>query len=167
MDTERANEPKTPLLIKDSCPLKRQGDKWGCGHLNKTHKHKPTTQTNNTTQQRLENMNKKLVTVGATLCGAVALAGCGNTTDTTSSSSGSEVTAAAAAKVDTAPSLNDIFNSRYASTQKICDAYDSLVNQGWTDEDIFNQLNDAGAWDGYQVGAKDVWHALIRWCYAN
>jgi hypothetical protein len=64
--------------------------------------------------------------------------------------------------------LNDAFNANRQTTTKMCTLYYSLVNQGWTDDQIYKQLADGGAFDGYVGGSgSTMFHSLIKWCYAN
>jgi hypothetical protein len=68
----------------------------------------------------------------------------------------------------TQPTLNQLFNQHYENTQKMCSSYSSLVDQGWTDGEIYTQLKNAGAFDGWvDTASSTMYYALIKWCYKH
>jgi hypothetical protein len=92
---------------------------------------------------------------------ACTFAGCAGTTSSSSSQDSSAVVE------DSAPTMEDILDAHVSDSMVLCDNYYSLVNQGWTDDEIFTQLNNAGAFDGYNGTGDEFFHAMIRWCYKN
>ena len=64
--------------------------------------------------------------------------------------------------------MNKFFNAHYGTTQKMCQFYNTLVNAGWTDGNIYTQLKDGGAFRNYPGSSGHVmFYSLIRWCYAH
>jgi len=110
-------------------------------------------------------MKKKAVIASATIALAIGVAGCGSTTSTSTNSSSDDTAVAAA--VNNEPTLNEVLDQNSASTRILCENYYSLVNQGWRDADIYDQLDNAGAFDGYGGAGPTFFKAMIRWCYNN
>jgi len=104
----------------------------------------------------------KFASIGAIALTAVSLTACTSTDSTTSTT----IDNTPVAQTGTDP-ITTAFDNDYAHTEKMCAIYGSLVNQGWTNDEIYNQLNDAGAFDSSYGQGDTVWHKLIRWCYAN
>lgn len=110
---------------------------------------------------------KKILIIAALviLCGS--LAACSGTSSSSSSPS-SPAPSAPAPSASPEPTLDDLFTQKYQTTKTMCTLYFSLVNQGWTDPEIYTQLEDGGGFDGYPGDSGQVmFHALIKWCYAN
>ena len=106
-------------------------------------------------------MKKKLLAIGAITVTACSLTACGEYSDSATDNS------AASAPVTSDP-VTDLLDANYAKSAKMCVLIDSLVNQGWTNDEIYGQLSDGGAFDGLSGGtAEDSWHKLTRWCAAN
>lgn len=92
----------------------------------------------------------------------VAFSGCGSSTSTSGDSS------APVSQVDTTSSWSDVFDANAVDMRStMCPAYFSLVNQGWAQDDIYDALNDAGAFDNYYGQGHEAFKAMTKWCYEN
>ena len=73
----------------------------------------------------------------------------------------------AATQSKPAPTWDDVLNAHPARSQVLCNSYDTLVNQGWSDDDIYQNLSDAGTFDQFYGQGRDFFNAMVKWCYAN
>lgn len=92
-----------------------------------------------------------LVVVAAVIGGAVS--SCGDSSASKSSSS--------------EPSLEQLIATDPA-TPTICEGYFSLVNRGWNNDSIYDELNAGGAFEGYLGNSgRTYFDALVKYCYQN
>jgi len=106
-------------------------------------------------------MKKKIIAIGAIAITSISLTAC---TDYSADSTTSDSTSEPAVATDP---VTDALDANYANSAKMCAYIASLVNQGWTNDEIYGQLEDGGAFDGYYGQGEEVWHKLTRWCAAN
>jgi hypothetical protein len=60
------------------------------------------------------------------------------------------------------------FNHHPAFAKKMCGAYFTLVNQGWTDSAIFERMDNAGAFEGFDSYFSHMFFkAMVQWCFAH
>lgn len=100
---------------------------------------------------------KLFLIICATLLASASLAACGGTT---TSGQGQP---APAPRDPVAATLT----SNAGNTRKMCAAYFALVNQGWSDDDIYTSLDDAGTFDSYYGQGHAFFRALVKWCYQH
>ena len=96
----------------------------------------------------------------------LVLGGIANSCGSASKSGSDNSSAAPASQTSTDP-FGDALDANPAKSRAMCAAYDTLVNQGWTDDNIYKQLDDAGAFDGYYGTGPEFFKRAVRWCYAN
>jgi hypothetical protein len=105
---------------------------------------------------------KQFVATAIVVTVVVAAAACGGKSDNSTDQ------ASPVSQTQTQPkTMKDILDGHYDETLTLCEAYYSLVNEGWTDDNIYKQLQNSGAFDGYNGAESEFFHAMIRWCYKN
>jgi hypothetical protein len=108
---------------------------------------------------------KQFVATAIVVTVVIAAAACGGKSDDqASSASPVSQTQPATSQPKT---MEDILDGHYDETLTLCEAYFGLVNEGWTDDNIYKQLQNSGAFDGYNGAESEFFHAMIRWCYKN
>jgi hypothetical protein len=75
--------------------------------------------------------------------------------------------ASAAPASKPAPTFAQVLDKNPTRSMKLCDAYNSLVNQGWDDNQIYQDLSDAGTFDQFYGTGRDFFNAMVKWCYQN
>jgi hypothetical protein len=60
-----------------------------------------------------------------------------------------------------------VLDAHYSRSVKLCNYYDTLVNQGWNDDEIYGNLSDAGTFDSFYGQGRDFFNAMVKWCYKN
>jgi hypothetical protein len=110
---------------------------------------------------------KQFVATAIVVTVVVAAAACGGKSDN-STEQASPVSQTQTQPVTSQPkTMEDILDGHYDETLTLCEAYYSLVNEGWTDDNIYKQLQNSGAFDGYNGAESEFFHTMIRWCYKN
>ena len=93
----------------------------------------------------------------------IAVSSCAGGVDSTNNSSGGNATQSQP-KPQTWASVLD---AHYSRSVKLCNYYDTLVNQGWNDDEIYGSLSDAGTFDSFYGQGRDFFNAMVKWCYKN
>lgn len=61
---------------------------------------------------------------------------------------------------------NSYFNAHRQASLSMCDAYFSLTNQGWSTDQIINEIKTTGALDN-MPGGETLMRYLFKWCWSN
>jgi len=112
------------------------------------------------------NQRSKKVASLAAVCvvGVFAFTGCGSTGSSDSAVSSTATTTT----TESEPTLQEVYSQNRSNTLKLCESYFSLVDQGWSNDDIYGTLSDAGTYDGYYGNSgRLAFNELTKWCYTN
>jgi hypothetical protein len=109
-------------------------------------------------------LKAKQVVIGLVVLLALvgAISSCGGSKKSSSSDSSSPAVAADTTQDDPA----SFFDANRSQSLAQCQNYFSLVNQGWTTDEIIGELKNAGSFDN-MPGGEAMFHELVKWCYAN
>jgi hypothetical protein len=115
---------------------------------------------------KAQTLKPKQVVIGLVVILALvgAISSCGGSSSKKSSSSDSSSAAVVADTTQYDP--DSFFDSDRAQSLAQCENYFTLINRGWTTDQIIGELKNAGAFDNMPGGVA-VYHRLIKWCYAN